>query len=76
MNNINDAKEAARTWLSNQIDLELVPWPDGAHFGGPREDYVVFRVSAIGRTTRVGGDRFIAVHRTTGEVRDLGYLGE
>ena len=75
MSDVIDATKIAREWAVEQIGVEPAAWPLGAYCGvGEPADYFVFRV--IDRALYVGGDHYIAVHKLTGIVHDLGYVGE
>jgi hypothetical protein len=71
----DDAAKIARAWVADRIDLTPTDWPLGTYGDfGPPEDYFLFRGSASGHY--VGGDHYIAVHKLTSKVHDLGHHGE
>ena len=65
----------ARGWAAEHIGVEPAAWPPGAYcVVGEPQDYFAFRV--IERALYVGGDYYIAVHKQTGAVHDLGHIGD
>ena len=77
MIDVNDAAKIARAWVAERIDLTPTAWPLGTYGDyGPPEDYLVFCVAPPEPVYRVGGDHYIAVHKRTGKVHDLGHVGD
>jgi len=73
--NINEAEKLVRKHLSDQIGIHFHPEPPGAIYGfNPKENFL-FSYSLFG-PPMVGGDNYIAISKTTGEVRVLGRLGD
>ena len=79
--NCDIAKILATKYLAKGIELELTDMPPAAYWvvGSP-EDYFIFQVAAeytSGATrSAVGATYYVAVHKRTGEIDDLGYLDE
>ena len=73
--NIKEAEDLVRKHLADQIGIHFHPKPPVAIYGfNPEENYLFsFGLSSPGM---VGGDNYIAISKTTGEVRTLGTMGE
>ena len=73
--NIKEAEDLVRKHLSDQIGIQFHPKPPIAIYGfNPEENYLFsFGLSS---PSMVGGDNYIAISKTTGEVRVLGSFGE
>ena len=72
----DEATAKVRDFLSTRFELHAVTFPPDAYWGDDRDQYLAFQVSNRDDAPRLGGCRYIAVHRVTGEVRDLGTIGE
>ena len=73
--NIKEAEDLVRKHLSDQIGIQFHSKPPVAIYNfNPEENYLFsFGLSSPGM---VGGDNYIAISKTTGEVRTLGTMGE
>lgn len=71
-----EALERARAHLVARIVLKpcAVP-PPTIYFFDPGSEFL-FSIEQIGSEVRIGALEYIAVSRTTGEVRSLGFHGE
>lgn len=75
MIDVANATRIAREWAATQVGVEHAAWPLGAYCAvGESGDYFAFRI--IERALYVGGDHYIAVHKQTGAVHDLGHVGD
>jgi hypothetical protein len=73
--NKKEAEDLVRKHLSNQIGIEYhSKSPVPIYNFDPEENYL-FSFSLFG-PPMVGGDNYIAISKTTGEVRVLGRLGD
>ena len=73
--NIKEAEKLVRNHLADQIRIEFHSKPPMPIYGFNPEENYLFSFSLFG-PPMVGGDNYIAVSKTTGEVRVLGRLGE
>lgn len=66
----------ARAALASNIRLTRAEWPATYYRPERPEDYLVFSVGWPGEMPHCGGGPYVAVHKLTGEVLDLGHHGE
>lgn len=77
MTAMNEAKEIARAWVARQIVLTPTPWPMGTYGDfGPPDDYFVFAYVSPKDKLMLGGSHYVAVHKRSGTIHDLGRVGE
>ena len=73
--NIKEAEKLVRKHLSDQIRIHFHPEPTDTIYGFNPEKNYLFSFGLFG-PPMVGGDSYIAVSKTTGEVKVLGRLGD
>ena len=69
------ARDRARAALASNIRLTPAEWQATFWVQHP-EEYLAFSVVWPGEKPHVGAGRYVAVHKMTGEVLDLGHHGE
>lgn len=73
----SDARRIAQDWLAQDVGPECVPWPGGTYGAfGPPGEYFVFPYLPARLGHVVCGSFFVAVHKTSGKVYDLGCVGD
>ena len=73
--NIKEAEKLVRKHLSDKIGIEYHPDPPVAIYNFNPEENFLFSFSISG-PPMVGGSNYIAISKSTGEVRVLGRLGD
>jgi hypothetical protein len=73
--NIKEAEKLVRKHLSDQIRIDYYSEPPVAIYGCNPEDNYLFSFSLFG-PPMVGGSNYIAISKTTCELRVLGRLGD
>jgi len=73
----SDARRIAQDWLAQNVEPKSVPWPGGTYgtFGAP-DEYFVFTYLPARLGNVLCGSFFVAVHKTSGKVFDLGCVGD
>ena len=73
--NKKEAEDLVRKHLSDQIRIDFYPKPPVVIYGFDPEENLLFSFGLFG-PNMVGGSNYIAISKTTGEVRTLGMMGE